>query len=230
MPAMIFWENCSAPAEHKRRRMKTHIYLIRHGQSKGNLKDLFLGHMDLDLSELGYQQAEKAIDYFKEIHVDVIYASDLLRAYHTACPTAREKGLPIIKSEQLRELFAGEWEGKTFAEIRKTPRGEAWWTDTGNAHPVGGESVAELQKRIVAEVSRIARENEGKTVCIFTHYTPIYALRTAWEGVPVSEMKNMPKPSNASITHAVYENGEFSQLVEYANNAYLGDLDCPCRV
>ena len=45
--------------------MKTHIYFIRHGQSEGNLKDLYLGHMDLDLSELGYRQAEKAIEYFK---------------------------------------------------------------------------------------------------------------------------------------------------------------------
>lgn len=208
----------------------THIYLIRHGQSEGNLHDLFLGHTDMDLTELGKKQAEKVTSYFKDVEVDAIFSSDLLRAYHTACPLAKLKNLPIIKCPNMREIFAGEWEGKVFNDIRKnSPMGDIWWNDTGNARPDGGESVAELQQRILAEVSRLARENEGKTICIFTHFTPIYALKTAWAGVPCSEMKNMPKPSNASVTHVVYENGEFTELLEYANNAYLGDLDCPCR-
>ena len=209
----------------------TKLILVRHGQSLANADRLFAGHSDFDLSEFGKEQASMAAHYLhKRERIHAIYASDLLRAYHTACPVAREKGLEIIKSQKLRELYAGEWEGESLAEIRKTPRGAMWWNDTGNAHPVGGESVAELQARILAEVSRIAKENEGKSICIFTHFTPIYALRTAWEGVPISEMKNLPKPSNASVTYAIYENGEFRELVEYANNAYLGDLDCPCRV
>jgi len=210
--------------------MKTHIYLIRHGQSEGNLYDLFLGHTDMDLTDLGRRQAKKVTEYFKEIHIDAIFSSDLKRAYHTACPLAEMKGLSITKCEKMREIFAGDWEGRVFSEIRKTsPMGDVWWDDTGNARPDGGESVAELQQRILAEVSRLAKENGGKSICIFTHFTPIYALRTAWEGVPVSEMKRMPKPSNASVTHVIYENGSFSEIVEYANNAYLGDLDCPCR-
>lgn len=207
----------------------THVYFIRHGQSEGNLNHLFLGHTDLDLTDLGRKQAERVGHFFKDIHVDAIYSSDLLRAYHTACPVAKAKGLEIIKSEKLREIFAGDWEGGVWAEIHKTPMGEVWWSDTGNARPVGGESVAELQERVLAEVSRIAKENEGKTVCIFTHFTPIYALRTAWEKASLSEMKNMPKPANASVTHAIYENGEFSELVEYARNDFLGDLFCPSR-
>ena len=210
--------------------MKTDIYLIRHGQSEGNLYDLFLGHTDLDLTELGKKQAERVTNYFKDIDIDAIFSSDLKRAYHTACPLAKMKGLSITKCEQMREIYAGEWEGQVFSEIRKKyPMGDIWWEDTGNARPTEGESVAELQIRILAEVSRLAKENEGKTICIFTHFTPIYALRTAWAGVPVSEMKHMPKPSNASVTHVIYENGAFSELVEYANNAYLGDLDCPNR-
>ena len=207
----------------------THIYFIRHGQSEGNLNHLFLGHTDLDLTDLGQKQAERVGEYFKDIPVDAVYASDLLRAYHTACPLAKAKGLPIVKSEKLREIFAGEWEGGEWDEIHKTPMGQIWWNDTGNARPVGGESVGELQERVLEEVSRIARENEGKTVCIFTHFTPIYALRTAWEGATLSEMKYMPKPANASVTHALYENGAFAELLEYACNDFLGDLSCPTR-
>ena len=38
--------------------MKTKVIIIRHGQSLGNAKRVLLGHSDLDLSELGFEQAE----------------------------------------------------------------------------------------------------------------------------------------------------------------------------
>ncbi len=210
--------------------MKTTIYLIRHGQSEGNLLDLFLGHTDMDLTDLGREQAKCVASYFEKIPVDAIYSSDLLRAYHTAAPLAESKGLSVIQSKELREIFAGEWEGRVFDEILKnSPMGRVWWEDTGLATPDGGESVANLQKRILSEIERIARENEGKSVCVFTHFTPIYSLRTFWAEKPLAEMKSMPKPPNASITLAEYENGTFSRLVEYGICSHLGSLAVPCR-
>ncbi len=205
--------------------MKTDIYLIRHGQSEGNLHDLFLGHTDLDLTPLGKKQAERVASYFEDISIDKIYSSDLMRAFHTSLPLAEKKGLPVIKREDLREIDAGLWDGLAVSELReKYPEScHTWWHDTGLARPDGGESVGELQKRILSAVTEIAEKNLGKKVCIFTHFTPIYALKTAWSGAPLSEMKNMPKPQNASMTHALYENGSF-EIIEYAYNGYLGDL------
>ncbi len=205
--------------------MKTDIYLIRHGQSEGNLHDLFLGHTDLDLTPLGKKQAERVASYLENISVDKIYSSDLLRAFHTALPLAEKKGLSILKRKDLREIYAGLWDGLAVSELReKYPEScHIWWHDTGLARPDGGESVEELQKRVLSAVYEIAEENIGKKVCIFTHFTPIYALKTAWSGAPLSEMKNMPKPQNASVTHVLYEKGEF-EIAEYAYNGYLGDL------
>lgn len=209
--------------------MKTTLYFVRHGQSEGNLQDLFCGHTDAPLTDLGRRQARGVASYFDSIHVDAIYASDLIRAYDTALPLSEKKGISIMKSEGLREIFAGQWEGMPFPELLKTPMGRVWWEDTGLATPVGGESVAALQARIVSEVSRIARENEGKSVCIFTHFTPIYALRTHWAGVPLEEMKRMPKPPNASVTVAEYENGVFSALVKFGDTSHLKHLECAMR-
>ena len=95
----------------------TTVYFLRHGQSIGNRTKRFLGHTDEDLSELGYLQAELASSFFDLVDIDVIYSSDLLRAYNTVKPIADKKGLPIIKSEKLREIFAGEWEGKTIDHL-----------------------------------------------------------------------------------------------------------------
>ena len=73
--------------------MKTTIYLIRHGESQGNAVRAFLGHTNLDLTKKGHDQAECTAKYLKNIHADVIYSSDLLRAYSTAEHTAKIKGM-----------------------------------------------------------------------------------------------------------------------------------------
>ena len=74
----------------------TRIILIRHGQSIANFIGKFAGHSDFDLTELGHRQAELAAGYLlKNEKIDKIYASDLLRAYNTAVPTAKALGLEI---------------------------------------------------------------------------------------------------------------------------------------
>ena len=90
---------------------------MRHGQSESNLAKYFAGQMNVHLSELGHKQAEVTSEYLKTIPVDVIYSSDLYRAYETAQHTAEKKGLPIHTSPKLREIFAGG--GKNYARERR---------------------------------------------------------------------------------------------------------------
>lgn len=206
--------------------MKTQIYLIRHGQSEGNKLNLFLGHTDLDLTEEGHAQAEKTAEYLSDIHVDVIYSSDLLRAYHTAEHTAKKKGMEIVKNQNLREIFAGEWECKRFDELWEKYAEDftnVWCTNIGRSCPTGGESVEALQKRFVSEVEKLARENEGKTIFIFTHATPIRVLKTAWDGVTLDDMKDIPWASNASVTHCEYADGVF-KVLKYSIDDFMGDM------
>ena len=47
--------------------MATNIFLVRHGQSEANKRDAFIGHTDLDLTEKGHKQAEKAAEYLSKI-------------------------------------------------------------------------------------------------------------------------------------------------------------------
>ena len=91
------------------------IYLIRHGQSIGNLNKVYLGHTDLDLSEIGYKQAERVCDYVvKNYNIDKIFSSDLIRAYNTVLPASQKLNIPIIKEPELREIYAGLWENKKY--------------------------------------------------------------------------------------------------------------------
>ena len=203
----------------------TEIYLIRHGQSEGNLRNMFLGHTDLDLTELGHMQAEKTAQYLKNIHADVIYSSDLLRAYHTACHTAEIKGMEVIKDRGLREIYAGKWEGMTFADIIETYKEDfgLWLSNIGRSRCTEGESVAELQQRFVSALERIVKENEGKTVFVFAHATPIRVTNAKWKNRSLDGIKDDPWPTNASVTHARCVNGVYS-VVDYSIDHFLKDI------
>lgn len=203
----------------------THIYLIRHGESEGNRVHAFLGHTDLDITEKGHAQAEKTAEYLKNIHADAIYSSDLKRAYNTALHTAEKKGMDIIKNKNLREIFAGAWENRLFDEISIDYEEEyrVWKENIGQARCTGGESVAELQIRFVDELKKIAKENEGKTVFVFTHATPIRVTKAAFDGISLDEIQNIPWASNASVTHVECDNGVF-RVVDYSIDSFMEDL------
>ena len=203
----------------------TQIYLIRHGESVGNEKNVFIGHTDVELTSTGYMQAQMAAEYLKDIDADVIYSSDLLRAYHTAVPTADRKGMVIQKNKNLREIFAGDWENQPFDYLQEKDRESygVWLHNIGRACCPGGESVEQLQKRFVSEVETIAKENVGKAVFIFTHSTPLRVLKAAWENKTLDEIKDIPWASNASVTRAEYSDGVF-RMVDYGVDSFLGDM------
>lgn len=199
--------------------------MIRHGFSVANSEKRFGGHSDFPLTELGKRQAEKCAEALKHEHIDAIYASDLKRAFETAIPVAKIHGLDVIPTEGLREIFAGEWEGKSFDELdAEYPEAFAVWkSDIGRARCTGGESPVELSSRILATLKSIAADAEGKTVCIATHATPIRAVCTAAAGLDACDMSKIPWTANASISLFEYENGIFS-AVYTSKGDHLGDL------
>lgn len=198
----------------------TRFIIIRHGESKGNAERAFLGHSDWDMTPKGYLQAQKTADFLNGVNIDAVYSSDLIRAYNTAKPVADRRGLNITTTQELREIFAGLWEGMKFDDIAEVyPKShKTWMEDVGNAVCDGGESVAHLQERVKAELERIARENNGKTVCVATHATPIRTMLCVWNGLPVEEAKNFKWITNASVTIVDY-NDDGSYTIECQGEA-----------
>ena len=201
----------------------TRIIIVRHGQSEANAKCAFAGHTDFELSTLGIKQAGATAKYIVEKYsIDRIYTSDLSRAYGTALPISEMSGLPLITNSELREIFAGEWEGEKFdtLEEKYSEDYSVWLKDIGNAHPTGGESVKERAQRVRSAVTEIAQENDGRTVVIVSHGTPIRSLVSLFNGKDVSEMKNIPWVTNASVTEVEYKDGVFT-LVSTGVDSHL---------
>ena len=199
----------------------TRFIMIRHGFSVANNEKRFAGHSDFPLTEIGRTQAERCAEALKDEKIDAVYASDLSRAFDTALPIARAHNLEVIPHKGLREIYAGKWEGHSFTWLDENypdEYGRVWKTDIGMTKPDGGESVAELYSRVIATLRNIAADNEGKTLCVATHATPIRSVCTAAAGGKAEDMSKISWTPNASISYFEYENGSFQAV-------YTGRVD-----
>jgi probable phosphoglycerate mutase len=138
------------------------ILLVRHGQSEWNASGRWQGQADPPLSELGEEQAVSAARALGI--VDAIYASDLVRAHHTAELVAAQLGADVAVEPRLRERKAGEWEGRTRAEID-----EGWpgYLEAGR-RPTGYEPDDSVLDRVLAALDAIAATHDGD-VLVVTH-------------------------------------------------------------
>ncbi|MBQ8276141.1 MAG: histidine phosphatase family protein [Clostridia bacterium] len=200
----------------------TRIIAVRHAQSEGNLAHFCCGHTDISLTPMGMRQAEETARFLDAYPIDRIYSSDLLRVVMTARPTAERRGMEIIRDIGLREINVGDWEGMPHSELdRCDPAREAWHHDFVNAACPGGESVRELFARIRLAFRRLAEENDGRTIALFTHATPVRSMLTEWRGQPIEAINQTPWPGNASVTVVDYLDDGSYRLVLAAHDEHL---------
>ncbi len=204
----------------------TTLILIRHGESEANRQGIFAGHIDPDLQNKGIKQAELTAKYIIDNYeVDRIYSSDLQRAYKTAMCLAQMLDMEVIQDKNLREINAGEWEGIKFDDLSVAYPQEynVWLNHIGHSCCVGGESVKQLGDRIMGALTKIAQENDGKTVAIVTHGTPIRVAQSIVESGTTDKMENIPWVSNASVTVFEYNNNEW-KIIELSKDEHLAGL------
>ncbi len=187
------------------------VYLVRHGESEGNLQHYFTGQVDSVLTACGWEQAQRIAAFFRDIPLAAVYASDLTRAMQTAQPTAEAQGLSVIPEAGLREICGGEWEALPFEVLpQRYPEAyRVWLENIGCSRPTGGESPAEVAARAEPVLFRIAEQHPDAAVAVITHGCVIRSVLTKWETGSVAAMRERPWTPNASVTELVYENGRF---------------------
>lgn len=149
----------------------TRMLLTRHGQSEWNALGRWQGQADPPLSDLGREQARQATARIGS--VDVVVASDLERAAHTAAIISEVLGVgPVIIEPGLRERHAGEWSGLTRVEIERDYPG---YLDA-HERPPGFEPDDVLLERTLDALDRIHEQYTGADVLVVTHGGVVYTL------------------------------------------------------
>jgi phosphoserine phosphatase len=162
-------------------KLLTTIYLVRHGQSQGNV-NLELGQetpptkLGSDLTSVGKQQVKLLGQKLKPIRFDAIFSSPLLRAQRTAAMIAKDRHLAVLTKETLQERRKGNLGGKSELQLRQeieyifgNPRvlteQEMWqWKLFEDM-----ESAEEAVTRFMTALREIAVAYPGKTILMVTH-------------------------------------------------------------
>jgi 2,3-bisphosphoglycerate-dependent phosphoglycerate mutase len=168
------------------------LVFVRHGQSEWNLKNLFTGWRDPDLTELGIAEARAAGKRLKAegLSFDIAYTSVLTRAQHTLKLILEElgqEGLKTIEAQALNERDYGELTGLNKDDARKRWGGEQvhLWRRSFDVAPPGGESLKDtLARALPYYVSHILPDVlSGNRVLVAAHGNSLRALIMAIEGL-----------------------------------------------
>ena len=149
------------------------MIFVRHGRTPWNVQGRVQGGGALD--EVGRAQAVALGERLRSEPIDAIYASPALRARQTAQATARRLGLPVRQRSLLRDLDYGHYAGALVSDLRRQSPGllERWREHPDTVSFEGGESLAELRKRILRFIADVARDHDGATVLAATHDSPV---------------------------------------------------------
>lgn len=189
--------------------------LLRHGETALTPEKRFSGSggTDPELSAVGRGQAEHAADAFAARGtVQEIVSSPLRRCRETAGVVAARLGLEVRIEDGLRETDFGAWEGLTFGEVRERYGAEldAWLASAKAAPTGGGESFAEVARRVAATRDRLVTRYAGRTVLVVTHVTPIKTLVRLALGAPPESLFRMELSAASVSAVAYYADGNAS--------------------
>ncbi len=171
---------------------KNTYFIMRHGQAQSNvtktLNTKFSTHNEDCLTDIGRAEAlHSAKEMKKEINeeggIDIIIASPFLRTLETAYIVAEEFGIlkdAVHIDERLREIDAGEYEGMSYKELDTLfPTID----DKFNKAPPGGESFNDVRRRTAQFLYEIENRYHGKRILIVSHYSPLWVLQLAAQGL-----------------------------------------------
>ena len=189
------------------------LYITRHGQTVWNLEHRYQGHSDSPLTPGGEAQARLLSRRLSSIHLAAVYSSDLQRACRTADLAVAGRGLNVIRDPAWRERAYGEWEGLTQQTI--ADRYPDLWRrrelDRARLKPPGGESLLDVQQRLVAGIAALHQRHEGSPVLVVTHGGSLWVLACTLCG---DDLATSQRPHLTNCGLSIIEWGPAGPIVE----------------
>ena len=157
----------------------TTLYLVRHGETIDNVRQIMQGQTQGQLTEEGVRQAETVRDQLCDVPFGAIIASDLKRSVDTARIIAKPHGLEVIQTPLLRERDWGGFTGRFIPDLK----GEVWPDDIG--------TLENLLSRAGEFIAYVKRTFPGKKVLAVGHGIMNKAVQAVYYGKTMSEVQRM---------------------------------------
>lgn len=140
------------------------LYVIRHALTNCNVEKKYNGKLDEDINETGILQAKKAKEIIRNLDIDLIICSPLLRTRHT-CNIININNVPVIFDNRIEERNCGIYTGKELGEFYYTD----YWNYYSKIKVEGLESIQDLFKRIKDFLDEIKEKYKDKNILLVTH-------------------------------------------------------------
>lgn len=200
-----------------------YLVLVRHGQSLWNLKNIFTGWRDIDLSPFGRKEAKRAGEILKKkgFEFDIAYTSVLIRAISTLdiiLKTMRHKKIPIRKNKAINERDYGSLVGMNKDEARKKFGVEQVhiWRRSYDIAPPGGESLKDTAERTLPYFTKyiMADIKKGNNVLVSAHGNSLRSIVMKLDKLTKEQVVRLEIPTGIPI---VYEFDKGGRIISKAN-------------
>lgn len=204
---------------------KTTLLLVRHCQAEGNLNATFQGWVDTDITENGKRQLELLSEKLKDNKIDAVYSSPLKRAVKTAEAVNKYHNHEIKLVDDLKEIGAGEWEGKDWVYIEEnfSKEYETWKSEPDKFKAPNGESMIECYERGVTALDKIAKIHKGETVAVVTHGAMIRTLMCWANCIGLHEISTIDFCDNTGISTVIVDENGARELLKFNDSSHLPD-------
>lgn len=197
--------------------MTNTIYIVRHGQTEWNLLGKTQGHGNSDLTPKGIEQAELLADSMTKYPIDYIYSSDLGRAYQTAEIIGNKLNIEVEKTEALREMNFGTWEGRIIKDIiEEDPELYKMWRNEPHLAKIPqGETLSQIKERTAAFIKEINEKYDGKHIVLVTHSLCARIMLLSFLD---SDVKNIYRINQANTALNIIELRDYGPVVMKMND------------
>ncbi|TGJ99485.1 histidine phosphatase family protein [Leptospira semungkisensis] len=182
------------------------LYIFRHGETDWNIEGRLQGHKESKLNKNGIYQAEILAKRLKDINLEILFSSDLLRAKETSLIISKFLKIDVIYHTGLREIYSGEAQGILESDLIHKFGKETYlkWkeddNESGSFRFPGGESKKEASDRISQTVKDLVRIYNKTKIGICTHGFVMKQFCEKFSGKTMHERKI----ENCEIRRLIY--------------------------
>jgi probable phosphoglycerate mutase len=200
--------------------LSTTLVLVRHAVTAQTGPLLSGRAPGIDLSDAGVKQAENVGARLAVLPINAVYASPIERTSQTAQHIADHHQLEVIQLPGVIEADYGEWTGGKISDLAKTDLWKTVQIVPSRARFPGGESISEMQSRMVTALEQVVAKHPGEMIVVVSHADPIKAAIAHFSGVHLDLFQRVIV-SPASVS--VFELGPYGAALVKCNDT--GSLD-----
>ena len=166
----------------------TKLYLVRHGETEDNVRQIMQGQTQGELTEHGREQAREVRELMRERKIDAVVSSDLWRSVETAQIIAEPHHLTVCQTPLLRERDWGGFTGRFIPDLKD----EVWPDDI--------ESLDQLLARAQQFLNYISENYSNQTVIVVGHGIMNKAIQAVYHQKPMNQIQRMMNAEVRELT------------------------------